>query len=183
MNLLRRWIRRAVRPLRADPVARLRRLGMQIGEGLSLQPAVVLDESHAWLISIGHDVTLAPRVVVLAHDASTKRALGVTRIGRVSIGDRVFIGGNSVVMPGVAIGDDAIVGAGSVVTADVPAGCVAAGNPARVIASTSDYLAKRQRQLQADPCFGPEFTLAGGISDERKQEMRERMAGRFGFVD
>lgn len=51
----------------------------------------------------------------------------------ISIGSRVWLGGNVVVMAGVSIGDGAVIGAGSVVTSDVPAGVIAAGNPCRVI--------------------------------------------------
>lgn len=49
------------------------------------------------------------------------------------IGCRCCIGVNASVMPGVAIGDGAIVGAGAVVTKTVPAGCIVAGNPARIV--------------------------------------------------
>ncbi len=51
----------------------------------------------------------------------------------ITIGDDVWFGGDVVVLPGVRIGDGAIIGAGSVVTRDVPAGCIAAGNPCKVI--------------------------------------------------
>lgn len=51
----------------------------------------------------------------------------------VTIGDNVWIGGNSVICPGVHIGDNVVIGAGSVVTKDIPAWSVAAGNPCRVI--------------------------------------------------
>jgi acetyltransferase-like isoleucine patch superfamily enzyme len=53
----------------------------------------------------------------------------------VHIGKRVFIGVGSVVLPNVTIGDNSVVGAGSVVTQDIPANCIAAGTPARVIRS------------------------------------------------
>lgn len=51
----------------------------------------------------------------------------------VFIGDDVFIGAQSIILKGVSIGDRAVIGAGSVVTKDVPADCIAAGNPAVVI--------------------------------------------------
>lgn len=51
----------------------------------------------------------------------------------VTIGDNVWIGGNSVICPGVTIGDNVVIGAGSVVTKDIPSWSVAVGNPCRVV--------------------------------------------------
>jgi maltose O-acetyltransferase len=51
----------------------------------------------------------------------------------ITIGNNVWFGGHCVVLSGVTIGDNAVIGAGSVVTKDIPAGAVAAGNPARVL--------------------------------------------------
>ena len=51
----------------------------------------------------------------------------------VTIGNNVWIGGSSVILPGVSIGDNVTIGAGSVVTKSIPANCVAVGNPCRVI--------------------------------------------------
>lgn len=51
----------------------------------------------------------------------------------VKIGDNVWIGGNVTICPGVTIGENSVIGAGSVVLRDVPANCIAAGNPCRVI--------------------------------------------------
>ena len=51
----------------------------------------------------------------------------------VRIGENAWIGAGAIVLPGVSIGRDSIIGAGSVVTHSVPDGCVAAGNPCRVI--------------------------------------------------
>ncbi len=51
----------------------------------------------------------------------------------VTIGDNVWIGGNTVICPGVRIGSNTVIGAGSVVTKDIPDWVIAAGNPCRVI--------------------------------------------------
>ena len=51
----------------------------------------------------------------------------------ITIGENVFIGCNSLILKGVTIGDNTTIGAGSVVTGNIPANCVAAGNPAKVI--------------------------------------------------
>lgn len=51
----------------------------------------------------------------------------------VHIEDNVWIGGNVIVCPGVTIGENSVIGAGSVVTHDIPANCVATGNPCKVV--------------------------------------------------
>ena len=53
--------------------------------------------------------------------------------GPIIIGKNVWLGSHVIVLPGVHIGDNVIVGAGSVVTKDLPTGCTAVGNPARII--------------------------------------------------
>ena len=79
------------------------------------------------------ECTLSLRVTIFAHDASTKRPLGYTKIGRVSIGQRTFIGAGTILLPNANMGKNVIVGAGSVVTHDIPDNTVALGNPARVV--------------------------------------------------
>ena len=51
----------------------------------------------------------------------------------VTIGDNVWIGGSVTILPGVTIGSNVTIGAGSVVVKDIPDGCVAVGNPCRVL--------------------------------------------------
>ena len=55
------------------------------------------------------------------------------RHAAIVIGDNVFIGTRSIILKGVTIGDGSVIGAGSVVSKSIPAHCIAAGNPARVI--------------------------------------------------
>jgi maltose O-acetyltransferase len=59
----------------------LKKCGLKVGNNFSAQAGYNLDLSHCWLISIGNDVTLAPKVQVLAHDASTCKYLGYAKIG------------------------------------------------------------------------------------------------------
>lgn len=56
----------------------------------------------------------------------------------ITVGDNVWIGGNTVVLPGVTIGNDVVIGAGSVVTKDIPSGVVAVGNPCKVLRNITD---------------------------------------------
>ena len=107
-------------------------MGMTVGKNFKRLHGVILDPGHCWLITIGNNVTMAPRVHILCHDASTKQFLNYTKIGRVTIGNDVFIGAESVVLPGVTIGNNVTIGAGSVVTKDIPDNVVAVGNPCRV---------------------------------------------------
>jgi acetyltransferase-like isoleucine patch superfamily enzyme len=59
----------------------------------------------------------------------------------IRIGKGVFVGARAIILKGVSIGDRAVIGAGTVVTRDVPAGAVAAGNPARIVRSPNDLQA------------------------------------------
>lgn len=87
-------------------------------------------------VVIGKNVMLAPNVAIYtaghpvhpdARNSGYEYGIGVT------IGDNVWIGGNTVINPGVHIGDNVVVGSGSVVTRDIPANSIAAGNPCRVL--------------------------------------------------
>lgn len=166
--------------LRRDRLSRLMQLGLTVGSNFTMLD-VYIDPSHTWLITIGDDVTLTTGVKIFANDASTKRHLGMTRLGKVIIGNRVFIGAFSIIMPGVTIGSDVIIGAGSVVTKDVPSEVVAAGNPARVRCTIHEFLERRGKELQAVPQFGRDYTLAGKITEEKKAEMNSKIR-QFGYI-
>ena len=87
-------------------------------------------------IHIGDNVMLGPRVALYAvgHAIDAQvRAFGHDYPIPITVGSNVWIGGSTVVCPGVTIGDNTVIGAGSVVTRDIPANVVAAGNPCRVL--------------------------------------------------
>lgn len=160
------------------------RRGLMVGKGFKRLNQVIIDDSHAWLIIIGDNVTLAPRVHILAHDASTKDYLGYTKIGRVTIGNRVFVGAESVILPGVTIGSDVIIGANSTVTHDIPDGMVAVGSPARVICTTEEYVNKERERMKSSPVYGMDYTMRGNITEEKKREQKTALAnGIIGYVD
>ena len=87
-------------------------------------------------VKIGKNAQIAPNVAIYTaghplHPDS--RNSGYEYGIPVTIGDNVWIGGNTVIMPGVTIGDNVVIGGGSVVTKDIPDWCVAAGNPCKFI--------------------------------------------------
>lgn len=127
--------------------------GLTIGEDVFINFGCTIDRSFCWLITIGNRVTLAPNVHVLAHDASAKRELGYTKMGKVIIGDDVFVGAGSIILPGVRIGDRVVIGAGSVVTKDIPDGSVAVGNPAKVICTYDEYMEKQKKRIESVHTF------------------------------
>jgi len=59
--------------------------GLVVGKNFNMLDEVIIDGSHCWHITIGDDVTLAPRVYIFAHDASTRVFLNCTRIGKVEV--------------------------------------------------------------------------------------------------
>ncbi|MEA4935662.1 MAG: acyltransferase [Paludibacter sp.] len=154
-------------------IDKLIKRGLTVGTNLKIMGGCIIDPSHCWHISIGNDVILAPRVHILAHDASTKLFLNHTKVANVEIGSRVFIGAGSIVLPGVTIGDDVVIGAGSIVSKNIPSNSVAAGNPAKVICTLAEYLQKQKDQMTEQNVFGEEYTLRNPLlSDMQRQEMK-----------
>lgn len=94
---------------------------------------VILDVGK---VKIGKNVQFAPNVAIYTaghpvHPDS--RNSGYEYGIDITIGDNVWLGGNTVVMPGVHIGNNVVIGGGSVVTKDIPDDVIAVGNPCRVI--------------------------------------------------
>jgi acetyltransferase-like isoleucine patch superfamily enzyme len=110
--------------------------------------------SEPFLISIGNNVTITAGTRLVTHDGSlwliSDEAGRRFQYRKISIGNNVFIGVNSIILPGVQIGDNVIVGAGAVVTKSVPAGKVVGGNPARIIGEFDDYKNKALKTFPAE---------------------------------
>lgn len=84
-------------------------------------------------IVIGDDTAISHNVTIMDSDAHEIMGGGHTKTKPVRIGSHVWIGSGAKILKGVTLGDGAIVAAGAVVTKDVPAGCIAAGTPARIV--------------------------------------------------
>ena len=92
-------------------------------------------------VKIGDNCQMAPNVAIYTagHPIHPATRNSQYEYGKpVTIGDNVWIGGNTVLCPGVHVGNNVVIGAGSVVTKDLPDWCIAAGNPCRVIRKITD---------------------------------------------
>lgn len=118
----------------------LRKMGMIIGKGTFIGDSVYLDLSNT--IEIGDKVVVTMQTVILTHDASPQRVGEGTKRGKVKIGNNVFIGVRSIILPGITIGDNVVIGAGSVVTKDIPSNEVWAGNPVKFIRTMEEHKEK-----------------------------------------
>lgn len=163
-------------------IEQLKKMGLHVGKNFNPQLGFELDPSHCWLIDIGDNVTFGPHVQVLAHDASMHNTLGYTKIGCVYIGNNVFIGAGSIILPNVKIGDNSIVGAGSVVTKDMPSNIVCGGNPARVISTIDEFIEKNKILMKKSPLYNEDYTLRGNISDLKKNKQRDELKNNVGYV-
>ncbi len=123
-----------LRPLRLF-LTGLRRRWLEWRMGISIDPSASISLSSRFIggqpggISVGADTLVAFKTLLDARDLAT----GTVR--PIRIGQRCFIGGGSMIMPGVTLADEVIVAAGAVVFHDVPARSIVAGNPARVVRS------------------------------------------------
>src|SRR5690554_6001525 len=131
------------------PIKYAKKLGVNFGKNFHVFGKVYYG-SEPWIISIGDNVYITNDVKFLTHDGGTLifrdlyPDLEITK--PITIGNNVFIGINSVILPGVKIGNNVVIGACSVVTKDVPDNSVVAGNPARIIKTSDDYLEKLRRE-------------------------------------
>lgn len=127
------------------PVAYAKSLGVRIHGRLTIYGSSYgMFGSQPYLITIGDNVFISVGAKIICHDGGVLPFrerypdLDITR--PVVIGSRVFIGAGALILGGVTVGDDSIVGAYAVVSKDVPAGSVVAGNPAKVVKSSAEYL-------------------------------------------
>lgn len=128
-----------------------RQYGIKIGKNCTFCSILPMWRD-SFLLEFGDNVLVSGDVKFLLHDAAptvvSPPGGGTDILGKISIGNHCFIGANSIIMPGVTLADYTVVGAGSVVTHSTKTpGCVIAGNPARLICTVEEYLAKNKQYI------------------------------------
>ena len=138
---------------RARYLAKKRVFG-HIGENVMIQPRKV--PLYAKLIRMHDNVWIASGVTFVTHDVIHQMLEGKypdetfeEKIGCIEIMENVFVGSNVTIMYNTRIGANSIIAAGSVVTKDIPPNSIAAGVPARVIGTFSDFVEKRRTDVNA----------------------------------
>lgn len=126
--------------------------------------------TEPYLIKIGNNVTITEGVTFLTHDGGVglfrSEYKGINVFGRIIVGNDVFIGANTTILPGVRIGNCVVIGAGSVVTKDVQDNVVVAGVPAKTIRAIDDY---------KENCIKKAVYIHSSNTEERKKEILDAL--------
>ena len=139
-----------------------RKAGVKIGENNFI--ASHFWSSEPYLITIGSNCDITSGVKFFTHGGA--RAARATYpkfdfFGKINVGSYVYIGTNSLIMPGVSIGDNVLIAAGSVVTKSIPSNVVVGGNPAKILCSLDVFI---ERNKKYD-------TNSKGLSYEEKKKL------------
>ena len=178
INKLRNYI---LKKKKTNYLQRLVQHGLKLGKNVDIIDTFFFDPSHCFLITIGDNTTICPNVRLIAHDASTKKSLGYTKIGKIVIGENCFIGDSVTILPNVKIGKNSIIGAGSVVTKPIPNNSVAAGNPAKVIDSTDNYIKKIKEYSKGKKIFNKDYYIEK-LDKKKRIEILNSVADTIGFI-
>lgn len=125
---------------------------VDMGENCEIYKGVSFG-SEPYLISLGNNVRITSGVKFCTHDGgmwvirNLKLNPQADVFGRITVGDNVHIGWDTIIMPNVKIGNNVIIGCGAVVTRDIPDNSVVAGVPARVLKSVDEYYAKNADKI------------------------------------
>lgn len=157
-NLIFLFFRAISKLNRTAALAIARHQGLKIGQR-TLMVGNQSFGSEPYLVSIGEDCLITDGVKFITHDGAIQVPLikagekienvysKKSTFGRVRIGNNVFIGVNSILLPETSIGDNSIVAAGSVVKGEFPEGVVLGGSPAKIICNVSDYFLKNESRI------------------------------------
>lgn len=157
-------------------LAKIRNGGGFAGNNIDII-ASSIDLGEPYLISIGDNVTLTG-VKLLTHDASLKKTVGYTKTGKVHIGNDVFAGWGSIILPNTNIGNRVVIGAGCVVSKDIPDNSVVVGNPCRIICTYDEYVKKTENLME-------QYPVLDAFPDEimKNEKMKEELKNKgFGYL-
>jgi acetyltransferase-like isoleucine patch superfamily enzyme len=126
-----------------------------IGDGCRINTCATFTDPK--YVRIGNNVCLSACSVV-GHDGAVavfSSASGkiLDKVGKIDIGNNVFVGIGAILLPNITIGDNTIIAAGSIVSKDVAPGTIVGGIPAKVIGNTADYVNKIEEQTKAYPWY------------------------------
>ncbi|MBR9855646.1 MAG: acyltransferase [Algicola sp.] len=127
--------------------------------------------TEPYLIEIGDNFATAPNVHFITHDGGLhvirnlkKEYRNIDLIKKIVIGNNVFIGLNTMILPGSVIGDNIVVGAGSIVKGVLESNSVYAGSPAKLICSIEEYFEKNK----------PDYDFVYGMELSEKKEYLDK---------
>lgn len=139
-----KYLEQKIRLSDSEGKARIYRkyFGIKIGNNVRFT-GVPFFGSESYLIEIGDNVTITQNITFHTHDGGVglfrKEYPGINIFGKIIIGNNVFIGSDSIILPGVKVGNNVIIATGSVISRDVLDNSVVAGVPARRIKSYDEY--------------------------------------------
>lgn len=91
-------------------------------------------------IIFGNNIELGPGVKIISSNHDSNNFRKHVKCSPIVIGNNVWIGANTIILPSVKIGDNVVIGAGSVVVKDLPSNSITVGNPCQVIKKKEDYI-------------------------------------------
>ena len=149
-----RWVRLLTKPFfevfrRVKPIKYAKLVGVNVGKNPHFYGPTSWG-TEPWLITIGDNVHITGNCKFINHDGGTLifrdeiPDLEITK--PIIVGNNVYIGEETMILPGVHIGNNVVIGARSVVTKDIPDNSVAAGVPCKVIKTTDEYLEKIKKE-------------------------------------
>ena len=130
-----------------NPALYAKRVGVKMGTGVKFYAARPgMFGSEPWMITLGDDVHITAGVNFITHDGGVlvlrKKYPKLEITKPIIIQNNVFIGINSIILPGVKVGNNVVIGSGSIVSKDIPDNVVVAGVPAKIIKTLDEYLHK-----------------------------------------
>ena len=159
-----------------NPIQFWRKEGVVIGMSCEIYSTADFG-TEPYLIRIGDHVRINSGVTFVTHDGGAwvirgvkADYLNVDLFGPIIVGNNVHIGTNAIIMPGVTIGNNCVVGCGAIVTKSIPDNSIAAGVPARIIESLSEYIEKNSSR----------FDYCKSLSKEQKAKY---LRGKYNISD